>query len=431
MSSTLPWTRTTRIRQTMPSRNSSQVSDYRRTTFQGVMSKVTFGQLWYFIKLYFWIFCVILPIFTFRLKFSIYYWGESVIHLNHLNNARVANARLRIDKERTSENSKLSSDSWKSRGLERGVLITVISMKRDTIQGYDPKYLSQTITELIDLMRRFQRDSGDPKFFGLALCNIDPHPRDYAELNELSEVYKIHTFTRFSESRPSESEKTNRHLKERNDYSYCLRKSLEAMPRYVLMLEDDAVPLQDALWIIHDTIKNSLERFHENKPEELGFVKFYHPTLWHVWSIFWQHLGLSAFLGTILTVFHHCVTRGKSALHFNWFFYTLLVLLACLAIGQGNILKMRRLSAHLYTIVPSYFFSMPAVLFSNSSGYLFADYNDNHQCHINDHCPKDLVLGPFVKDTGTRGLMVQPNIFDHIGLISIVNRMTKHPNFVD
>ncbi|XP_064645256.1 post-GPI attachment to proteins factor 4-like [Lineus longissimus] len=304
-------------------------------------------------------------------------------------------------------------------------------MRRDTIDGYDPMYLSQVMTETVDLYRRFQTIGGDPNFFRLVLCNIDPLPQSYVELNKLAEVYKIHTFTRFLNSRPSDYENRNRHLKERNDYIYCLRKSLELNPRYVILLEDDALPIKDAFWVIYNTVTNSLERYlkiHLN--EKLGFVKFYHPYRFFDRVVYWELLGFSSFFGTILTTFHYFLSKDKSFVYMNWFFYILLVFLIGVTLGYANLLKMRHLSTHLYTMIPSRDCCTPAVLFSNSSGHDFADYFDKHPCH-SESCPKDLLLRPFLRDTKSQGLMVLPNIYDHIGLYSIVQKRVKHPDVLN
>jgi hypothetical protein len=344
------------------------------------------------------------------------------------NDVSAAKARWRIQQDRTAENGKRIRDLLNIRGRS-DVLITVISTRRDTVDGYDPRYLSQTMTRTLDIMMEFHLDSGDPKFFSLALCNIDPQPNSYSELNKISEVYGIQSFARFNNSNPSDAEKKTRALKERNDYIYCLRKSLALQPRYVMLLEDDALPNPDALWVIKHIIRNYVEplykRYHS---DELGFVKFYHPYRFFPRAVYLELSGLSALLGTVITLVHHWMAKDKSAIHFNWLFYSLLIFLIGVALGHANLLKMRHLSTYLYTIVPSHDCCTPAVLFTNSSGHIFADYFDKHTCEAGRSCAKDLVLRPFLNDTGTRGLMVMPNIFDHIGLYSAVTNRIKHPS---
>ncbi len=79
--------------------------------------------------------------------------------------------------------------------------------------------------------------------------------------------------------------KINRKEKEKQDYVFCLKKSLELNPRYILMVEDDAVPHPDLFTVLEHTISQHLEspyqrgeRTQDTSPSKRTvYVKFFHP----------------------------------------------------------------------------------------------------------------------------------------------------------
>lgn len=395
---------------------------------------------------YFITFLVVLPILLCKLKYSAYYWGYDDLHDErekewHLNEERAKVAKNWVKEQKISNRNYLSSSSALSHIEQVDVIITVISTRRDDIDGSDPQYVTQTVAKTFELLRDFQQRSGLSNFFGLVLCNVDQDPRTYAELNFLSRSLHLLQLVRFLVRPPSHLEQQNRYVKEQSDYSYCLRKSLELNPNsYIFLLEDDAVPIPDAFWVLHHTITHSLKhRISEDTKDKIGFIKFYHPYRFIHRARYSELIGLGAIFGTVLTFIYLnlCMLWGGGSqlqkVYLCWALFVLFAFLVFLSFGQANILKFRHVSKHLYITEPAAECCTPAMLFTHKSGRLLADYYDAHQCTASNPkaCAMDLLLGSFLQDTGTTGLMVLPNIFDHIGMYSIVKNNVKNPEIVN
>ncbi|XP_064630728.1 post-GPI attachment to proteins factor 4-like [Lineus longissimus] len=310
------------------------------------------------------------------------------------------------------------------------VLISVISLRRNLEgDGYDPFYLSQTVTRAYQLIREFEGQSGikSERRFGLALCNVDASPEEHTELTELSESLNIAVFNRFENRSVSEQERNDVYEKEKGDYAYCLKESLKSKPKYVLLLEDDTVPVDNALWVIDHMITTYLSKDFRN---EIAYVKFYHPPRFLPLVVWPEVVGLGLICSTVALFSHYLVSRPRrSELWLRWILWTFYFILIFITIGHVNTSQLRHFSKHFYIIDDALECCTPSVLYPYESASTVANYLDAHLS--NSSYAKDLVLLSYLKESGAKALMVTPNVFKHIGMYSVVKAGIKDPYIVD
>jgi hypothetical protein len=312
------------------------------------------------------------------------------------------------------------------------VLITVISLRRniDDVDGYDPFYLTQTVARTYQLLREFREgnaeSNGGEKYFGITLCNVDATPEEHGELNDLAEALHLPVFNRFVNKSATEDERNNIYEKENNDYSYCLKQSLKFKPKHVLLLEDDTVPLDSALWVIHHVMKTYMA----DPKENIAFVKFYHPPRFLPRALWTEVVVLGVLLSTAAVACHYLLSvPRRSEFMLRWTLWTCYFGLVLLTIGHVNISQLRHISKYFYIVDDALGCCTPAVLFPYESCLgvaQFLEMNSSNATHA-----KDLVLESYLKETATKALMVTPNVFKHIGMYSVVKSGVKDPYIVD
>ena len=161
------------------------------------------------------------------------------------------------------------------------VALTVITVSRNrhAIDKYEPKYLTQIIWKYMVLMNeeRQNPDQNYPLHVELSVCNVDHDPASYHEARQVAQFVPI--FNRFNTTHLS---MVNVLEKEKDDYVYCLNRSLVDKPEYVFLVEDDAMPTDDLFLILRHVLHMHIENGRDRgdivqKKENLAYVKFYHP----------------------------------------------------------------------------------------------------------------------------------------------------------
>jgi hypothetical protein len=266
------------------------------------------------------------------------------------------------------------------------VFVTVISINRMEVHGY----LTRTVAKLHKLIKRFEKDSGLKYYFSVALCNVDTWPIDNRELYKVATALRLPIFERFA--KPVRELGDNIFGKEKDDYAFCLHESLRYNPRFVLMLEDDALPVDHALWMIHRIVSYSFNYFSQYEQNRIAYFKLFHPSrLLGYISVeverIPQLLALGAVFGTsslwiylkYLQIWTTSVQpRTRRHFIFLWVVFIFYFILSFLCIGHPNVLKIFSLSNSLYQIVPAPSCCTPAMLFPSHSGHLIADYLETH-----------------------------------------------------
>ena len=181
------------------------------------------------------------------------------------------------------------------------VIITVVSVSRNrnSLDSYKPRYLTQTVASL----HRALYESGYNA--SLFLCNVDSDPTTYDEAIAMKQYFSD-VFSRFSSARYTGDH--HRLEKEKQDYAYCMQRSLDVVPgvNNILILEDDALPHKDMFPLLDHTITNRLSTQSSN--DRTAYVKFFHPQ-WLIgyWSLDASRLSSLWALSVLMSVASFCL----------------------------------------------------------------------------------------------------------------------------
>jgi len=313
--------------------------------------------------------------------------------------------------------------------------IITVSRNRHAIDAYEPKYLTQVVWQFISQLHAAKAE-GFAHEIHLAICNVDRDPNSYPEAKALSRF--VPTFERFDKTHFSLVHPLE---KEKEDYVFCLNRSLASNPSHVLLVEDDALPRDDFFAVLSQTLSNYVENhWHHGeivpRSENLAYVKFYHPErLLGFISLDSERLpdlfALTAFIGTILTLIHHVAfLRDKVNTHTIWTVFLIYTAVVMLSVGRANINQWRKLFSpffHTYTNAPSC--CTPAMLFPRAGAVKVVEFLNAVRCGNN--FGKDSALDQMLPKLRMSAYLVQPNTFTHIGQYSSLRERLVDPFMVD
>jgi len=317
--------------------------------------------------------------------------------------------------------------------------IITVSRNRHEIDSYEPKYLTQTVWKFRSLLGKWQLHNRRLRVH-MSICNVDSLVTRYHEADTLSKFVPM--FSRFNETHFSLVHTLE---KEKEDYLFCLNKSLEVNKAdYVFLVEDDAFPTDDVFDVLQRVILMHTERSFvrgefRSGPSDVAFVKFYHPErLLGFISIERERLpelfSYAAILSTLLTLVYAASCGftatgngvGVNACWTRLFLFSLIVMLSC---GRTGISEWRRLASpsfYSYTTAPSC--CTPAMLFPRSTALLTVKYLNSSTCTNN--FGKDSLLDKMLQDLHLTAYLVQPNTFTHIGVYSSLRLRIVDPFMV-
>ncbi|XP_055955448.1 post-GPI attachment to proteins factor 4-like [Patella vulgata] len=317
---------------------------------------------------------------------------------------------------------------FKNQNIDIGVTIITVSRNRHQFDLYEPKYLTQVAGKIVSLLK----DPALNKTYAVFLCNVDPDPNSYTEISPLSRI--LPTFQRFNAKIPQHV-----HIleKEKQDYLFCLNETMNRKANYTFLIEDDAYPDDRLFSVLEHVIDNRIEnKFSEckSKVRDVTYVKFYHPTrLLGYYSLeverILELISISVLFGTIMCQsYAYLYIKSKYSMNKMWFLFTVYSCLVAIAIGRQNIMEFRRVSSSLFQVTPAPSCCTPALLFTQHGGQKVMEYMQNVRCRYN--YAKDMVLEDVKRKHGLVGLLVQPNLFKHIGLYSSLRSKVLDPFIV-
>lgn len=388
-------------------------------------------------------FGLILPILLHHVSHSVYFiqWGSSRTKaaMKIYNNERIEWARRELKRIRPPDKSALYSETDV---LDLDLTISVITMSRNRhqIDDYEPRYLTQTATKLYKLRQEFMRSSiikYDNFSTVITICNVDSDIKSYQEDNELS--WLVPHFYRNKNLYLSMDHVLE---KEKQDYIFCLNQSLTMNSRYVLLVEDDAFPHDEAFHVLVHTIRNHLDshsargNIYKGPKQPFAFVKFYHPERLlnylapDVYRVV-ELLSLAFVVGSFVFQFQRLIflDRTVTSLNMLWCSWIVYWILVFICIGHPNVIELKAyFSPHLYSVRPAPSCCTPAVLYPSARAPEVISFMNSKQCYNN--YGKDSILDDLLKNSSFRALYVEPNIFQHIGMYSALKSTFVDPVLV-
>ncbi|XP_068946724.1 post-GPI attachment to proteins factor 4 [Petaurus breviceps papuanus] len=293
-----------------------------------------------------------------------------------------------------------------------GLLITIITVSRQAEFHYVLQVASQ--------FHRLLQQCGQPCLrHQLFVCNVDWSSR-HQDANLLASFMPV--TSRFASTKGmniSRSVFRNTFEKEKQDYAYCLEKSLQTYdPEYILMVEDDAIPEEQIFSVLRHLLETRLSEPHLRNAL---YLKLYHPERLQCYfnpepMRILEWFGVGMFLGPLLGWAYVKIARLPRLSYRIVLFFALYSMGLVELVGRHYLLELRRLAPALYNVVPTTQCCTPAMLFPASSAQRTVSYLAEISCR--GGFAKDMALYSFLQDKNERAYVVEPNLVRHIGLFS-------------
>lgn len=324
------------------------------------------------------------------------------------------------------------------------LVIGIITMKRSK---EDLGYLTQVVASMGQLIKA---DSNN-KHVGtkaLFLCNVDQNPEQHSEANYLkkftffTERYGNSTIAISGESQDmsllfSQSQHRDKYEKELIDYMFCLHRAHSMSRKYVMLIEDDAVPKQNLFPVLDHFLQNRIIMHDGIQRRTFSYIKLYYPQKWQGFGFEVGRiieLGSLAFVGGsmfLLCYFliNHILNRqsvNRNHSHCVFLMGNLFMLIFSLVVGRQNIMELRAISKYLFVIRPSPGCCTQAMLYPVEVIEKMLLYLS--EARITDSLHSDIVIYDFVLKYDIPAFQIEPNLFYHVGMYSSLNSKIKNPN---
>lgn len=315
------------------------------------------------------------------------------------------------------------------------VMIISASRQSPLLVRNNPRFLTQILWQFVVILNSTETRSL-PWKIRLSVCDVDD--KGHEEAKGFSST--VHYYKRFSVEAQNLPQ-VNIKEKEKQDYAFCLEESLKTKPKFVLLVEDDAFPhpqLFEILYYVLETRKKAMES--RVSTSNVLFYKLYHPErLLGFWSLeperIPQLVSFAVFFGSCVTLLLNFVMlcmRGrwkrKSSIHIIWFWAIAYFLLMAISISRQHIIEMQYISKRFFTVSPTPSCCTPGMLFVADEAKQWLHYMKNHIC--SQTYGKDKMLDDYRQRHHVKGLIVQPNLFVHIGFFSTLSRKFLHPSLM-
>ena len=314
-------------------------------------------------------------------------------------------------------------------------VMVITTTRRGPVLENNPKFLTQVLWQFF-LILNSTETRALPWKITLSVCNVDDNGHE--EASNFSSIVRY--FQHYS-GEPEGLAQLSIKEKEKRDYAFCLEQSLKSNPRYSLLVEDDAFPHPQLFHILHYQLEVR-KRIMSSRVSSSAplFYKLYHPErLLGFWSLgpepIPQLFSFSAVCAScvtfVLKLITSCTRKTKqwtSPIYVIWLWAFVYFFLTAIAISRQHLIEMRYLSRQLFTVGPSPSCCTPGMLFVADRAQHWLHYMQNHTCR--DNYGKDIMLDDYRHKYNVKGLMIQPNLFVHIGFFSTLSKKFLDPSLM-
>ena len=210
--------------------------------------------------------------------------------------------------------------------------------------------------------------------------------------------------------------------RERADYVMALEWCSKKGATYTTVIEDDALPCNDFIPRLRFILNY---RMNKNSNKWL-YLKLFYPEKFQGWGnevyLVIELIALSCgggILLTLLSIVFLCENVRKldcKAMLFRLILSSLFTTFCLMVAGRPHFMALRKMSVHLSTVSRAPGCCTPALLFRNGHISELLNYLRTIKC--TPRFPIDLAIDAFADDRGLERLLVEPNLFRHIGYIS-------------
>ena len=204
-------------------------------------------------------------------------------------------------------------------------------------------------------------------------------------------------------------------------------------PKYVLLLEDDAVPQLEMLQVIHRILhRNHIEDRHGH---EWSLMKLYYPERWQGYSFEIQYVAELISIGVLTGCLFHLIFHKVNRIHvprtaycIQWMPFIigfLYIVLLCTLVGRQHLIELKRLCLYLYSTKRAPDCCSPGILYPAHQAKTVVDVLNRTVC--NHNYPLDMALATHTRQTQLHTYLVEPNLVKHIGMISTLKGVSNAP----
>ncbi|XP_077979480.1 GPI-N-acetylgalactosamine transferase PGAP4-like [Glandiceps talaboti] len=384
--------------------------------------------------IYIFTFSVILPVFCNALPYSFYYNANRD---RDLKSVIESNQNRILEDEQYLQTLDPRSTLRKYTGENKNVHITigVISVDRTKHKqsNSNPKYLTQVLSRLDQGLTQHSFDHVNKLF----ICNVDANPSHHSEAVQLSKYFPMVTKSAFNveaeQSRVGRGGLRNRLAKEKGDYVFCLNHSKKYNSKYVLLVQDDAIPNIGFYERLNYLLEYKLEHqyvqgnFISNEGK-WAFLKLNFPTPLAAFHRHWwfvcEGIAIATLgAGVVAFMYEHCYRRQRREMNLMWtyFIFSLSFLyfgISSNLIGRQYFVQLHGLSNYWYEIRPGTSCCIAAVLYPSNLIPNITNYLQNEKSIMAGSYPVDFALADFVTISKMKQYITVPNVFTHIGMFS-------------
>jgi len=339
-------------------------------------------------------FLVILPIFTRRWPYSVYHHILADAEQQEEADSSSVPVQSRDYLDGLTSHQSVGRDENND---NISLLVTIVTVRRE-----GRFYLSRVVSRLHQLILS-EKNNGKT---GVLICNVDSKPELHQEAEELARIYPV--IRKLSSS--STLTITDLFEKEKEDYAFCLNASrnLFRFAQHLVLLEDDALPVQDFLPVTRRFL-NQLDWRHP----DFFYLKLFHPERLqgYIQPEPWRWFEWLA-LSTLMAYFAVMVIGRKSLFFFLAVYFFLLT--GCL--GRQHLLLPLRRWMSLYSLLSATHCCTPAMAFSRDSALRVVHFLSSITCRKG--YAKDTALHLHVGRSTEKAFVIEPNLVHHIGLKS-------------
>ena len=323
----------------------------------------------------------------------------------------------------------------KQKDIDINIMIVTTSRHNSLVKEKNPRFLTQILWQFFHILNDTETKAL-PWEISLSVCNVDS--KHHEEARNFSSV--VQYFQRYFDESKGVS-RLNIKEKEKQDYAFCLEESLKSKPRYSLLVEDDAFPhprLFHILYYLLEIRKSAMaSRVHDS---DVLFYKLYHPErLQGFWSIQPERIpeliSFAVLFGTCSTLLVSYLLPKRTKVSFRshscyviWLWIVVYFTLTAIVVSRQHLNELRYISRRLFTVAPAPSCCTPGMLFLSDKAQHWLHYMKNHTCRLD--YGKDTMLDDYRQKFNMRGLIVQPNLFVHIGFFSSLSGKLLDPSLM-
>ena len=216
--------------------------------------------------------------------------------------------------------------------------------------------------------------------------------------------------------------------KEKQDYAMALTIGLQTKSSYIVVIEDDAMPVHNLLSTLRVILRYKMPWSWLRSNSNSAFLKLYYPEKWQGFGFpeVPEVICITFLISSVITFLQKRLQNLSHpliliVLFIAWAIFSLLLMYS---VGRQHLIEIRKISPYLHTISHAPGCCTPAVLYNRLQAKQLLRFLKNSHCSRT--YPLDFALDDFAKRLHLHRYLVTPNLFTHVGVYSSLHSTPKH-----